>query len=350
MINIWCHRLFIFLLLLTVSHRALGQTSSAIDRLNQLETQYGVKIFYDTAWLEGFSYDGNSTNSLEAALADLFDGSSLEYVLYQKQVIIFPKAKQAVTNQPRIHKLRGELSDFISERPLAGAQVTVQELDTSTVTDNRGKFEIDLPQGQYTVKSQFVGFEDYLVKVKLQSDTLLKLSLSDKLLRLEGVTVTDRALDANVKEVQVGKIELSMIEINQAPSATGEVDIIQGVVALPGITTAGEGATGFNVRGGSTGQNLVLLDKAVIYNPYHLFGIVSAFDANTINQVTMYKAALPAEYGGRLSSVLDISADNGNEDAIGVTGAVGVLLVQAQAGRPYNRECIVPGGRKSLSF
>ncbi|NRA47839.1 MAG: TonB-dependent receptor [Phaeodactylibacter sp.] len=221
------------------------------------------------------------------------------------------------------------ISGFIraeqDQEDLIGATVFSPALNKGTTTDATGFYSIQLPEGNYVLEFSYLGFEPKARSVALSADQKLSVSLAAESTALAEVVVTSTAKDANVQEAALGVEKLSADVVKQLPTILGEADIVKAIQLLPGVSSVGEGSSGFNVRGGSSDQNLVLLDGATLYNPSHLLGFFSVFNADAIKDVQLYKGSIPARYGGRLSSVLDVTQRDGNKKEFAGTASLGLI-------------------------
>ncbi|MBK5272630.1 MAG: TonB-dependent receptor, partial [Bacteroidia bacterium] len=238
----------------------------------------------------------------------------------------------------------GYIQDDKTGEPLPGVSIQLEENPAvGAVTDQFGFFSITLPKGTYTLNIQSRGKQDTRRHIILYSDGKLNISLHDHILSLREVVISSRKT-ANVRNVQLGVERLSIANIKQVPTVFGEADILRAVLTLPGVKSVGEASTGFNVRGGATDQNLILFNGTTIYNPYHFFGFFSAFNPEVIKDVQLYKSSIPPKYGGRLSSVLDVSSREGNKKNI--TGSAGIGPVTSR----FNIEGPISKKDSSSSF
>jgi hypothetical protein len=209
---------------------------------------------------------------------------------------------------------------------MIGATVSINELvATGVITNSYGFYSITIPEGSYTVTAQFIGYESKSVKIDLNQNTKQDFNLEEKSSNLKEVLITGEKKEENVTNVQMGTEKISIKAINSIPVLFGEKDILKTIQLLPGIKSAGDGNSGFYVRGGGADQNLILLDEATVYNASHLLGFFSVFNSDAIKDVTVYKGEQPAEYGGRLSSVLDIKMNDGNDQKYSVSGGIGLI-------------------------
>ena len=222
--------------------------------------------------------------------------------------------------------ISGYVRDSRTGEELIGAIISVQELPSIGITTNSyGFYSLTIPAGSYNVKAQFVGYESVVQSIKLEKSVTSNFSLGEKVTELNEVVVTSEKRNDNVTKNQMGVEKLNIQEIKSIPAFFGERDILKTIQLLPGIKSAGEGNSGFFVRGGTTDQNLILLDEATVYNASHLLGFFSVFNSDAIKDVTVFKGTMPAEYGGRLSSVLDVNMNDGNDKEYKVNGGIGLI-------------------------
>ncbi|MBL7727128.1 MAG: TonB-dependent receptor, partial [Dinghuibacter sp.] len=234
--------------------------------------------------------------------------------------------------------LSGFVKDTASGETLIGANLSIKGFSKGVNSNQYGFYSITLPEGNYTVDVSFAGYQPKQLTVNLTANTTLEILLRQKLVSSEQVVVLAKRRDANVKNAQMGKIDLSVDKIKALPSLMGEVDILRVIQLLPGVQNAGEGNAGFYVRGGGPDQNLILLDEAVVYNTGHLFGFFSIFNADAIKNTSLIKGGMPAQYGGRLSSVLDIAMKDGNDKEFKVDGGIGLIASRLSIQGPIKKE------------
>jgi hypothetical protein len=223
--------------------------------------------------------------------------------------------------------LSGYIKDAANGEALIGAGIYVEELKRGATTNVYGFYSLTLPEGEYTVKFIFLGYQTETRKVDLKQNKVLNIDLAEESRQTGEVVITaeQKEVEANVKSTQMGVSKLDIKTISKIPPLLGEVDVIRSIQLLPGVSTAGEGASGFNVRGGSIDQNLILLDEAPVYNSSHLFGFFSVFNPDAVKDVKLVKGGIPSQYGGRISSLLDIRMKEGNNKKFEVNGGVGLL-------------------------
>jgi len=224
------------------------------------------------------------------------------------------------------YTISGYVKDVKSGEQLIGATLVVKELPATGTTANAyGFYSLTLPEGKYTLSAQFTGYQTKPEVIELNKSTKLDFALSDAETELNEVVVTDEKRDQNITQTQMGMDKLDIQQIKNIPVIFGEKDVLKTLQLLPGVKSAGDGSSGFYVRGGNTSQNLILLDEATVYNASHLLGFFSVFNSDAIKDVTLYKGTHPAEFGGRLSSVLDIKMKDGNDQKFHVSGGIGII-------------------------
>ena len=243
---------------------------------------------------------------------------------------IFVKQKISSKTAKKKNKLTGQVFDD-NNQTVIGANVFIQELGTGATTDANGKFSIELDKGTYTLLISYVGFRNKEKQITVTDDVRMDFKMEADSQQLEQVIVTNtKAVDVRNTQMSVNK--LSMEEIKRIPAAMGEPDPLKSILTLPGVTNAGELSSGFNVRGGAADQNLILLDGAPVYGDSHMFGFFSIFNADIVNGLDLYKGGIPSKFGGRVSSVLDVSQQTGDFENYKVNGGIGLissrLLVQ----------------------
>lgn len=203
-------------------------------------------------------------------------------------------------------KVSGRIIDAITGDALVGATVTVPELDITKITDNNGSFELTLDRAEYTIQFRYVGYETIDYPITAVGDGRMSIRMIQEDFQLDDVVIFGRDPEKNIRSTDMGAITLNMNTIRELPPFLGEIDIVRSLATLPGVSQVGEASSGLNVRGGGVDQNLIQFAGAPIYNPSHMFGLFTAFNADVVNDVTLYKAVVPARYGGRSSAILDI--------------------------------------------
>ena len=248
--------------------------------------------------------------------------------------IVFGKTASAQEN----FTISGYIKDASNGETLIGATVYVQEIDGGVVSNVYGFYSITLPAGNYNVEYRYIGFENQQATIDLTQNVRRDIELGESSELLEEVVVTAEKEDANVSEIEMSTVELDIKTIQKIPAFLGEIDVVKSLQLLPGVSTVGEGASGFNVRGGSVGQNLVLLDEAPVYNSSHLLGFFSVFNPDAVKDVKLYKGGIPARYGGRISSILDIRMKEGNSKEYEVNGGISTIFSRLAIEGPIVKE------------
>ncbi|WP_299365867.1 TonB-dependent receptor [Winogradskyella sp.] len=247
--------------------------------------------------------------------------------------------------------LSGSITDSQSNETLIGVNVIVPEIQSGTMTNEYGFYSITLPKGTYEIQISYLGFKTISETIVLNTDMTKSFKLQETAESLDEVVIKENVEKLNIKKPQMSVNALSIQTIKNMPVVLGEVDVIKSITLLPGVTNAGEGASGFNVRGGAADQNLILLDEATIFNSSHLFGFFSVFNPDAIKDIKLYKGGIPAKYGGRVSSVLDIYQKEGNSSEFHMNGGIGLISSRLLAEGPIKKEkgSFLFGGRSSYA-
>ncbi|TXN35549.1 TonB-dependent receptor [Flagellimonas hymeniacidonis] len=372
------------------------------DVLNEIETLTEYRFYYVKDWLGTTPVSGNYQNAgIQDVLQDIFNGTVINYyILKDKKIalnrnnIIYDELppgffghlekteevedqentiannaifvdKDDVSERNEVETVRigkahistrnrftltGYVQNKKSGEPIANLSIVAKNSKIGTVTDASGFYTIELPSGLNVLETSSLGIESMRKNVIIYNDGRLDFLLNESVERLEEVVV--RAdIAKNVEEVAMGTTEISSEETKNVPVVLGERNILKIATTLPGISSVGEGATGFNVRGGNADQNLVIMDNAVIYNPTHFFGIFQAINPFTAEDLKIYKGSIPAEYGGRLSSVFEITNKDGNTDKFAGEASVGPVTNNVALEIPLVKEksALIVGGRSSYS-
>ena len=247
--------------------------------------------------------------------------------------------------------LSGTITEIASNETLIGVTVAVPSLSTGVVTNEYGFYSITLPKGIYELQISSLGYQDIIQTIDLSFDQKINFQLLEDAEQLEEVVVTEDIERLNIRKPQMSVNSLSVETIKKIPVILGEADIIKSILLLPGVSNAGEGASGFNVRGGAVDQNLILLDEATIFNSSHLFGFFSVFNPDAIKDVKLFKGGIPSRYGGRVSSVLEIFQKEGNSKEFKVNGGIGAVASRLLAEGPIikDKAAFLIGGRASYA-
>ncbi|RKE98807.1 TonB-dependent receptor [Ichthyenterobacterium magnum] len=235
--------------------------------------------------------------------------------------------------------IRGTIKDVKNGETLLGASVFLKGTTNGAVTNEYGFFSITAPKGTYTLIISYLGYEEMSQDIILDTDQTLNIEIKELSTQLdEIVIIAEESERMNIKKPQMSVSKLNASTIKQIPAVLGEVDVIKSIQMLPGVTNNGEGTAGFNVRGGAADQNLVLLDEAIIYNTSHFFGFFSVFNADAIKDIKLYKGDIPAKFGGRVSSVLDVRQKDGNSKNFGLSGGIGLISSRLTAESPLFKD------------
>lgn len=247
--------------------------------------------------------------------------------------------------------LSGTVSETETGETLIGVNVIIPELQSGTMTNEYGFYSITLPAGEYDIYYTSLGYASIKTNIQLNNNITENLSLSTNTEELEEVLIKADIEKLNIRKPQMSINSLSTNTIKKIPVVLGEADVIKAITLLPGVTNAGEGASGFNVRGGAADQNLILLDEATLYSSSHLFGFFSVFNPDAIKDLTLYKGGIPARYGGRASSVLDIYQKDGNKKQFRASGGIGLISSRLLLEGPIvkDKASFLVGGRSSYA-
>ncbi len=234
--------------------------------------------------------------------------------------------------------LNGYVRDSLSGESIIGATISVNGQSKGVTSNQYGFYSITLDSGAYTISVSHISYVAKSIAVNLSSNQSYNFDIVSKTFANSEVIVYSKRRDANVKNAQMGKVDLTMTQIKSIPAFMGEVDLLKAIQLLPGIRNAGEGNAGFYVRGGGPDQNLILLDDAVVYNTGHLFGFFSIFNSDAIKNVSLIKGGMPAQYGGRLSSVVDVSMKDGNLNKFQMDGGIGLIASRFSIQGPLKKK------------
>ncbi|WP_435413618.1 TonB-dependent receptor [Psychroserpens mesophilus] len=271
-------------------------------------------------------------------------------ILFRVILLLFIISPLTLEAQEK-YTISGVITDQNSNETLIGVNILFPDQQTGTITNEYGFYSITLAEGTYKLVISYLGFQNIIETIELTSDLTKNFSLNEATEALDEIVITENIEKLNIRKPQMSVNALSANTIKQIPVVLGEVDVIKAITLLPGVTTAGEGASGFNVRGGSADQNLILLDEAIVYNSSHLFGFFSVFNPDAIKDLRLYKGGIPARYGGRVSSVLDIYQKEGNSNGFHANGGIGAVSSRLLVEGPIKKEkgSFLLGGRASYA-
>ena len=247
--------------------------------------------------------------------------------------------------------LSGTISDANNNETLFGVNVIIKELNTGTTTNEYGYFSISIPEGTYTLQISYIGFKTIQESIEMTQNIRKNFGLEESNQMLDEVVLTDRVNKIEIRKPEMSVNKLTSKDIKELPVVLGEADVLRSILTLPGVTNAGEGQSGFNVRGGGADQNLVLLDEATLFNSSHLFGFFSVFNPDAVKDLKLYKGGIPARFGGRLSSVLDIYQKEGNSKEFHMNGGIGLISSRLLAEVPLKKDkgSFLVAGRSSYA-
>lgn len=247
------------------------------------------------------------------------------------------------------YTISGYVKDAKNGEALIGVTVFKKNSQIGTSTNPYGFYSLTLPKGADTIVFSFIGYKTLFQPLVLSSNQVLNFELSEEGQELQEVVISSEKEDVNIKSMEMSVAKLDIKQIQKMPALLGEVDVIKSIQLLPGVTTVGEGASGFNVRGGNIDQNLILMDEAPVYNSSHLFGFFSVFNPDAVKDVKLLKGGIPAQYGGRVSSILDIRMKEGNNKKMEINGGIGTIFSRLSVEAPIlkDKASFIIAGRRS---
>lgn len=396
--------LLFFLVLISVSAQAQqrlisGQfTNHSFDQfIEAIEKQSGYRFFYDKKSTDSLVVNITAQRKpLADILAEFFTGTDLYFAIDPDNRVFITRERQILAQLPsdffgdvpnrreplafdfsdyekkekelkqtetKVHNIgrntgdpegaatiAGNIRDIKTGEPMIGASVFVEHPTIGITTDQFGYYALTLPKGRHELKIQSIGMKRTSRLIMLYSNGRLDIEMNEDITPLKEVVVESEA-DAHVMGMQMGMEKLDIKTMKQIPLALGETDIMKVVLTLPGVQSVGEGTVGLNVRGGSANQNLLLFNDAVVYNPSHLFGFFSTFNPDVLKNVELYKSAIPAEFGGRLSSVLDVHTREGNTKKFSGSGGISPITGRLSLEGPIikDKTSFIIGGRSTYS-
>jgi len=263
-------------------------------------------------------------------------------------LVVFILVSNSILAQERF-AVNGYVKDAENGEELIGVTIYVKEINSGTITNHYGFYAVGLPPGQYTFLFRYLGYQSHTVVFDLTGNVEFNLEMELESEILEEVVITGEKDNVNVQDVAMSRIKLNINQVKKLPSLFGEPDIIKMVQLQPGVISVAEGTSGYFVRGGSSDQNLVLIDEAPVYDPSHFFGLFSVFNADVIKETELLKGGIPAQYGGRLSSILDVRTKDGNNKRLGISAGLGLLASRLMIEGPIkkNEASFLISGRRS---
>jgi len=372
--------------------------NTKLEVIQKIESQTNYQFYFIESWLDSVLISGHyKQKSIQFILTDIFKNTDINFYISSDNKIILTQnsfvydslpsdffgsnkttttvdekqkpvyyseksnlkktgietvriGKENKDSSQRKYTLSGYVKNLNSKDPIPNLVLSVQNRSINAVTNFDGFYSINLPTGVNILELKALGIENFKKKFIIYSDGTYNFNLEENLELLDEVVI-DADKDRNIKEAITGITQIQVKDIKTIPLVLGERDILKVATTLPGISTAGEGSAGYNVRGGKADQNLMLLDNAVIYNPTHFFGIFSALNPFTTGDLDIYKGSIPAQYGGRLSSVFNISTKSGNKKSFKGEGAIGPVTSNLTLEIPIvkDKASIIVGGRGTYS-
>ncbi|WAC11693.1 TonB-dependent receptor [Dyadobacter pollutisoli] len=369
------------------------------DFVKQVESQTGYYFYYEKSRFDSLTLDLNAKDlSIREVLDQVFKGSEFEYAIDAQKRIYITHGQRIITQltpglfdpdragdndsiayvgpesdvrekllstaESKIHDIgikkhritpgnstiTGYVRNAVTGEPVIGAAVFINSPSIGVTTDALGLYALTIPRGKQLIRIKSTGMRETQRQVVLYSDGKLDIEMRESVIALKEVSVK-AGMDKNVVGTQMGTVKLTIKNLKQVPTVFGETDLLRTVLTLPGIKSVGENSTGLNVRGGSTDQNLIQYNDAVIYNPSHLFGFFSAFNPDVLKDVELYKSTIPSKFGGRLSSVLDINSRDGNKKKFVASGGIGLVTGRLTLEGPLikDKTSFLLGGRSTYS-
>lgn len=347
----------------------VNKKAPIIELLNSIESKHGIRVFYNPKWFTSDSANSEITLlSAEEALKSIAALKKMDALTFQGYYFLLPQEtiqakvddiksiRFGVGNPNEFGKYTkarfwGKIVDGQDGEPLAGAVVYVDKFGVGTSSGANGEYSLELPVGDHNVKLTFIGYEETFYPITLYSPGEFNMEIMEKSHALEGVSVYARKGDSNVSQTQMSMVKLDARSIQLLPTSIGEKDVIKGITLLPGIQTVGEFGSGFNVRGGSADQNLIMIEGVPLFNSSHLFGLTSLVNPDLVNNITLFKGGIPARFGERASSVMDIKLGGKNEGKMHAYGGIGILnsRLSLESPLPQKKGYVIIGGRTSYS-
>ncbi|MCW8799304.1 MAG: carboxypeptidase-like regulatory domain-containing protein, partial [Desulfobacter sp.] len=339
------------------------------DFLSTLHEKYGLSVFYKEHWIESYTITKTFQNTpLIQALNNIFLDHDLTFTIFQNNaIVIFPKVSDTRsrfvdniqlliigdplnTGRYKNAVLRGRVLDGKNSEPLVGAVVFENKLQKGATTDEKGEFKLELPTGDHQLQFSFMGFENSMVKIRLIEDGYEDFDLFEESHNIGEVTILGE--ESDLPRSQMSMVQMSSKEIKQMPALMGEVDILKGLTMLAGVQTVSELSSGFNVRGGNTDQNLILINGSPVFNSSHLFGFLSLINPDVVEDVRLFKGGMPVKFGERVASVMEVDFKDGNNEMIRFYGGIGIINSRLTLEGPLSKNkklTFIAGGRSSYT-
>ncbi|MDW3648085.1 MAG: TonB-dependent receptor [Bacteroidia bacterium] len=364
-----------------------GERISLTEGLKKLEKQFGVSLYYDAEFLPKREVNmPDAAETIESSLDAVLKNTGLSFINYRDYAFIIAPVDQidrkynrqyfaerdsikesiarfkeeveafsvgtaGATETGGSYTIEGFITDDASDEFLVGASISVEGTGKGAISNEIGKFKLSLTSGDYVLLMKSMGYVDSRIKLTVLGSGNLDLNLSKEAIQLDEIVISSEAQNSNVSSTDVGREVLSVKEMKRLPAFMGEADVIKTLLLLPGVSSVGEGAGGLNVRGGNVDQNLVMQDGMYLFNTSHVLGLFSLFNPDVVNKVDLYKGSMPARYGGRLSSILDVELKEGNYQKFTGKGGLGLVSSRLTLETPIQKgkSSIIVGSRFSIS-
>ncbi len=335
---------FLFVFQETYSQQSFNEELTIDEVVTVLEDKHSTTIFYKSQWYDDLTFSSEIADLTLYEALDVITGDvGLKVVFIDDIIAIVPQERDldetrfaeddyTFIGDPNQYgryskaTINGVVKDAAIGETLIGVVVYEAESGEGVTTDTYGEFELELPVGKHTLEISYVGYEERSIDIHLFSDGSVTFELFSETTQLDEVTIYARRAEDNVMRTQMSLVSMDSKVLHEIPGTFGEQDIVRSMTLLPGVQSVGEFGTGFNVRGGSVDQNLILLENVPLFNSSHLFGLISVINPEMVDNVTLMKAGIPAKYGERASSVMDISLNSGmDKEETTVSGGLGLL-------------------------
>ncbi len=341
-----------------------GESKEPVEKILQgLERKHSINIFYRSQWFKDVLIDAAIINRpIDEAIEVIAGEAGLEAVLVDDNIVfvsdeghtppdhVSDETHKVIGDPAQLGRytnatISGRIKDASTGEALIGAVVFEPESERGATTDVNGKFQMNLPVGSHELRFSYIGYEERYQEIQLISDGSIQMELFSETTQLDEVTIVASRAEDNIMRTQMSMISMDSKSLTELPTSFGEQDIVRSMTLLPGVQSVGEFGTGFNVRGGSADQNLILLESVPLFNASHLFGLISVINPDMVSGVTLMKAGIPARYGERASSVMDIRLSNREaKEETTLTGGLGLINSRVLLETP------VAGDRANFSF
>jgi TonB-dependent Receptor Plug Domain/CarboxypepD_reg-like domain len=350
---------------------------SLTDFLHSFEKKQKARFFFLNEWFEQTKIENSfKDKTLREALEATLRGTDISFVEFYDYAVIFSKdpsraleresiirnarneqkkidnvilGNKANYQSGKIVQVTGSVVDGKSKEPLIGATIFITDINQAVSTGPEGKYSVSIPSGEHIISFKSQNYDEKLLSLRAYEGGVVNMDLLEAPRMLAEVEINADHL--NVVSSKVGQTNIKMVDVKKMPAFLGEVDIIKSIQILPGVTSVGEVSSGFNVRGGGVDQNLILYDGLQVFNNSHVFGFFSSFNSEAIKDATFYKGGIPAEYGGRVSSVLSVTSKEGNYKKWEASGGIGLVSSNLAFGGPIKKDAtsIMVSARSSYS-